>query len=217
MSNGTFDFNLFLQESKETLLNPKSYFSTMKTSGGITEPLIKAVLYGFIAGIFSLLWGLLKIGAVGGGMLGGAIGFMAFIWAIIGAVIGLFIGAVILLIISSICKGNADFEANLRVTAAVMVVMPISALLGFASGLNIWLGLIVSLVVWGYSLWLLYNGLVEALKANAATAKIVMYVLVAIMALFLLMGVVARNKAARFMNDFSKETKDLMKDMEKTN
>jgi hypothetical protein len=215
MSNGTFDFNLFLQESKETLLNPKSYFSTMKTSGGITEPLIKAVLYGFIAGVFSLLWGILKIGAVGGGFLGGAIGFMAFLWAIIGAVIGLFIGGVILLIISSICKGNSDFEANVRVTAAVMVVMPISALLGFASGLNVWLGLIVSLVVWGYSLWLLYNGLVEALKANAATAKIVMYVLVAIMALFLLMGVVARNKAARFMNDFNQETKDLMKEMEK--
>jgi len=187
----------------------------MKTSGGITEPLIKAVLYGFVAGIFSLLWGILKIGAVGGGFLGGAIGFMAFLWAIIGAVIGLFIGAVILLIISSICKGNSDFEANLRVTAAVMVVMPISALLGFAAGLNVWLGFVVSIVVWGYSLWLLYNGVVEALKGNAATAKTVMYVLVAIMALFLIMGVVAKNKATRFMNDFNQETKDLMKEMEK--
>jgi hypothetical protein len=117
MSNGTFDFNLFIQESKETLLNPKSYFSTMKTSGGITEPLIKAVIYGFVTGIIALIWGLLKIGAVGGGFIGGAVGFMAFLWSIIGAVIGLFIGAVVVLIISSICKGNTDFEANLRVTA----------------------------------------------------------------------------------------------------
>ena len=48
----------------------------------------------------------------------GAIGIMAFIWSVIGAVIGLFIGAVILLVISSICKGSTDFEANMRVTAA---------------------------------------------------------------------------------------------------
>ena len=212
MSNGTFDFNLFLKESKETLLNPKSYFSTMKTAGGITEPLIKAVIYGFITGVISLIWGFLKIGAVGGGLLGGAIGFMAFLWAIIGAVIGLFIGAVILLIISSICKGNSDFEANVRVTAAVMVIMPISALFGFASGLNIWLGVVVSIIIYLYSLWLLYNGLVESLKCNAGTAKIVCYVLVAIVVLFLLLSAAGARKLSRMYN---KETMDLIKEMEK--
>jgi hypothetical protein len=211
MSNGTFDFNLFVQESKQTLLNPKSYFSTMKTAGGIAEPLIKAVVYGTLTGIIYLLWGILKIGAVGGGMFGSAVGIMAFIWAIVGAVIGLFIGAVILLIISSICKGNTDFEANLRVTASIMVVMPISALLGFTMGLNFYLGTIVSLAVYAYSLWLLYHGLVEALKCDANTSRITCYVLIAILVLFMLIGMSARNKAARFLNDYNKETRDLMK------
>lgn len=211
MSNGTFDFNLFVQESKQTLLNPKSYFSTMKTAGGIAEPLIKAVVYGTLTGIIYLLWSILKIGAVGGGMFGSAVGIMAFIWAIVGAVIGLFIGAVILLIISSICKGNTDFEANLRVTASIMVVMPISALLGFTMGLNFYLGTIVSLAVYAYSLWLLYHGLVEALKCDANTSRITCYVLIAILVLFILIGMSARNKAARFLNDYNKETRDLMK------
>lgn len=215
MSNGTFDFNEFLKESKETLLNPKSYFSTMKTSGGIAEPLIKAVIYGTITGILYLLWGVLRLGAVGGGLLGGAIGIMAFIYAIIAAVIGLFIGAVILLIISSICKGNTDFEANLRVTASVMVVMPISAFFSFATGLNIYLGLVVSLVISAYSLWLLYHGLVESLKCNAGTAKIVCYVFIAIMVLFLLLGLSARNRAARFLNDYNKDARELLKDVNK--
>jgi len=212
MSNGTFDFNLFIQESKETLLNPKSYFSTMKTSGGITEPLIKAVIYGFVTGIIALIWGLLKIGAVGGGFIGGAVGFMAFLWSIIGAVIGLFIGAVVVLIISSICKGNTDFEANLRVTAATMVVMPVSALLSFAGGINSYLGLIVSLAVYAYMLWLLYNGLVESLKCNAATAKIACYVIIAIMALVLLLGLGTRNRAMRLLNDYNKEFQEMQKD-----
>ena len=61
MSNENFDFNAFIQESKEVLVNPKSYFSTMKTSGGMTEPLIKAVIYGAIAGAIAFLWSLLRL------------------------------------------------------------------------------------------------------------------------------------------------------------
>ena len=124
MSNGTFDFNEFIRESKEVLLNPKSYFSTMKITGGMTDPLIKAVIFGAIAGAIAFIWSLLNLGAMGSGMFGGALGIMIFIGKIIGSIIGLFIGAVILLVISSICKGNTDFEANVRVIAAVMVVMP---------------------------------------------------------------------------------------------
>jgi hypothetical protein len=210
MSNGTFDFNLFLKESKETLLNPKSYFSTMPVSGGITEPLIKAVLYGAVTGILYLLWGLIGIGSFGGSLIGGAVGFMAFIWAIIASLIGLFVGGVILLIISSISKGNADFEANLRVTAATMVIMPISAFFGFAAGINLYLGLVISILIYAYFIWILYNGLVEALKANAATTKIVCYVLVALLVLFSLLGLSAKNRATRFLNNYSNE---LLKDL----
>ena len=205
MSDGTFDFNQFLKESKETLLNPKSYFSSMKISGGITEPLIKAVIYGTVTGIIYLVWGLLKVGAVGGGLLGGAVGFTAFITAIIGAIIGLFIGAVILLVISSICKGNTDFEANLRVTASLMVYMPISALLSIFAGFSIYLGAVISLIVFLYTLWLLYNGLVAALKCKPETTKIVCYVLIALIVLFLLLGLSAKSRLERTFNQINKE------------
>ena len=216
MSDSTFDFNLFIKESKDVLVNPKSYFSTMKTTGGMTEPLIKAVVYGAIAGALAFVWSLLKIGAVTGGMFGGAIGIMVFIWSIIGAIIGLFIGAVILLIISSICKGSTDFEANMRVTAAVMVVMPISAFLGFAGHFNLYLGVIVGLAVNIFALWLLYNGLVEALKSNPETTKIVSYVLIAIFVLFMILGLGARKRAKQFMNDFNnKDVKEMMQDLPK--
>ena len=80
MSDSTFDFNSFIKESKDVLVNPKSYFSTMKTTGGITEPLIKAVIYGAIAGAIAFIWSLLRIGAMSGGMFGGSMGVMVFIW-----------------------------------------------------------------------------------------------------------------------------------------
>lgn len=216
MNNGTFDFNEFIKESKDVLVNPKSYFSTMKTSGGMTEPLIKAVIYGAIAGAIAFIWSLLNLEALGGGMFGGGFGIMILIWKIIGSIIGLFIGAVILLVISSICKGNADFEANLRVTAAVMVVMPISAFFGFAIHINIYLGAIIGLAVSIFALWLIYNGLVEALKTNPETTKIVAYVLIVITVLFMIFTIGKLNKANRFMKEFNnQDMKELRRDMEK--
>ncbi len=206
MSDSSFDFNLFIKESKDVLVNPKSYFSTMKTTGGMAEPLIKAVIYGAIAGALTFIWSLLGMGA-----LGGVFGIMAFIWSIIAAIIGLFIGAVIVLVISSICKGNTDFEANMRVTAAVMVIMPISSLFGFAGHLNLYLGVIIGLAVYIFALWLLYNGLVEALKTNAETTKIVSYVLIAIIVLIMLLGF----KARKYMYQFNDNLKQFPKEIEK--
>ena len=215
MSNSTFDFNAFIRESRDTLVTPKAYFSTMKTTGGITEPLIKAVIYGAVAGFIALLWGLLKLGGATGGIFGGAVGIMMFIWYIIGAIIGLFIGAVIVLVISAICKGSTDFEASLRVTAAIMVIMPVSALLGFVSGLNLTAGSIISLAVNIFALYLMYHALVEALKAKPETTKIVMIVLTAILVLFLLVGMGAKKKANKFMNEFNNsDLKELLEDAE---
>ena len=213
MSNGTFDFNEFIKESKEVLVNPKSYFSTMKTTGGMTEPLIKAVIYGAIAGVFKLLWSILHLGAVSAGIFGGAVGIIGFFSSILFAIIGLFIGAVILLVISAICKGSTDFEANVRVTAACMVVMPVSAFLGFTSGIHIYFGTIVSLAVSVYSFWLLYNGLVEALKSKPETTKIVLLVLIAIFVIVTLAGIRTAN---RLKNSFdNSDLQEMMKDMPK--
>jgi len=205
-TTSSFDFNAFIKESKETLLNPKAYFSIMKTSGGMTEPIIKALIYGVVTGVIGFLWGILGLGFKVG-IFGGAIGAMALVWTIMAALIGLFVGAVVLLIISSICKGNSDFEANMRVVAAVMVIMPINALLGFTLGINSTLGMIVSLCVSLYGLYLLYHGLTGALKANPATTKIVMYVLAALLVLFMIVGLGTRNRVNRFMKDV--ENRDL--------
>lgn len=213
MSNGTFDFNAFIQESKETLVNPKSYFSTMRTSGGMTEPMIKAVIYGAIAGAIAFLWSILKFGPVTGGFLSGGIGIMVFVYYIIASIIGLFIGGVIVMVISSICKGSTDFESNVRVTAALMVVMPINAFLAFTGHFNLYFGVIAGLGVNIYALWLLYNALIETLKAKPETTKIVMYILIAIIVLFSLVGLGAKRRTSQFMNEFnSSEFKEMMKE-----
>jgi hypothetical protein len=205
MSDTTFDVNLFIKESRAVLVNPKAYFSGMKTTGGMTEPLIKAVIYGAISGALAFIWSFLRVGAMTNGLLGSATGAMTFVWTIIGAIIGLFIGSIILLVISSICKGNTDFEANMRVVAAVMVVMPIRSVFGLVGHFSMYAGLIIGLLISIYALWLLYNGLVEALKSNSETAKIVTYVLVAIFVIFTLVGFGATKRTHQLFNELNEK------------
>ncbi len=213
MANSTFDFNTFLKDSKEVLVNPKGYFSAMPTTGGLGEPVIKALIYGVVGGVIAFIWSMLRLGGATGGLFGGAVGIMLLIWYVIGAVIGLFILAVIMLVISAICKGSTDFEANARVTAAAMVIMPISALLGFVAGLNVTAGVIVGLAVNVFALYLLYHGLVGALKAKPETARVVMIVLVAIFVLFMLLGLGAKRRMSKMMDDFNQQDlKELIKD-----
>jgi hypothetical protein len=215
MSDSTFDVNLFIKESRQVLENPRSYFSAMKTSGGLTEPLIKAVIYGAVAGAIAFIWSLLNLGMIGGGMFGGAFGIMIFFWKIIGSVIVLFIGAVILLVISSVCNGNTDFEANVRVMAAVMVVMPISAFFGFAGHINFYLGTIINIAVSIFTLWLFFNGLVQALKANAETTRIVIYILIALTVLVMLLSMGRLRRTSRMLDEFNKKDAQviMMKDL----
>jgi len=51
MANSTFDFNAFIKESKDVLVSPKTYFSTMKTTGDIAETHIKKTLHGVVDGL----------------------------------------------------------------------------------------------------------------------------------------------------------------------
>jgi len=199
MSNESINFNKILKESRETLLMPKGYFQTMSLSGGLAEPLIKAAIYGTLAGLFALLWSVLGLSAMGAGLLGGAIGIMSLIWSIVGAIIGLFVGGVIMLIISAICGGNTDFEANVRVSASLMVLYPVNAFLGFFYGINFTLGGIVALAVSIFGLYLLYHAVIEALKGKESSARIVVIVLLVLA----LIGFFGGRKASKSLRDFS--------------
>lgn len=185
--NSSFDFKKFIDDSKETLINPKSYFASMPLGGGMGEPLIKALIYSVVAAVFTLIWSFLVVGGVAGGVFGSAVGIGAFFFTIIGGIIGVFIAALIILIISSICNGNNDFEANLRVAASLMVLFPISTLLAVFK-FNYYLGAIVGLLVNLYSLYLLYIAVSVALKGKEQTAKIVSYVLAGLLVLFFIIG-----------------------------
>lgn len=200
MNNKIFDFNKLSKEFQETLLNPKEYFSTLPLSGGFTEPVLKAVFYGTIAGLFAVLWSVMGLSAMGGfgGVWGGAVGIMALIWSIVGSIIAVFVGGAIVLVISAICGGNTDYEACVRVYASLMVIYPINAFLAFLYGISLPLGSTVGLMVSLYAIYLMYTAVQQALKGRESTLKIVAIVLVALV----VMGFFASRKATKTLQDY---------------
>jgi hypothetical protein len=201
MSDNSINFNKILKDSRDTLLNPKEYFSSMSLSGGLAEPLIKAAIYGVVAGVFGFLWSVLgwSVAAGFGGFLGGAVGIMALIWSVVGAIIGVIVGGAIMLAISAICGGNQDFEANVRVAASIMVVYPVGAFVAFLNVISFTLGGVAGLIVNLYSIYLLYEAVISALKGKESSAKIVLIVLV----LLVLLGFFAGRRATKSIMDYS--------------
>lgn len=213
-SDKTIFIKIF-EESKQILKAPKAYFSLMAISGGVTYPIIKALLYGIVSGIFALLWSLLNVHGYTGGMFVGGTALWAFLLPIIWAVIGVFIGAVIVLVISALAKGSNDFEANLRVSASLMVFMPITAFLGFTAAIGLTLHGFLTLVVNLYALYILYFGVTHALKAEAKTARIIHFIIGGLLLLIFLIGLGAKRSVERYSGYTSKKAEELMKEYQK--
>jgi hypothetical protein len=202
MAESAFNLNKFIQDSWQTLQAPKAYFSSMPKKGGYIEPIIKTAIYGLVAGIISYIWALLHLG--GAGMMAGSGSAIMIIYWLIFAIIGLFIGGIILLILSAICGGNTDYETNVRVEAALMILLPVNALLSFTMGIYYYLGVIVGVLVALYGVWLLYNALISALGAKEGPAKIVAIIIAILPVLALLSTLFCYRAATTTYRDVEK-------------
>ena len=208
MEEGKFDFKKFSDELKIILFFPNAFFPIMPKEGGFVEPNIKAVLFGLAGGIISFIWNLLGLSGFGA-----AVGIAAIILTPIYALIGLFIGGVILLIISAICSGNTNYEANVRATASLMVLLPINSLFAFTYGISLYLGSTISLLLTIYGIWLLYNALVHALSAKQSIAKVISIIIAIIPVLAILSSLVCYKATTTVSDKIMEESENFMKEL----
>jgi hypothetical protein len=119
--------NAFIETLAMVLTKPDQAFRTMKTEGGLAEPLIYALIGGCVGGIVSLLLslGLQSMGLFAGqrdtfaALAGIGVGSIALIVLVpVFIVIGLFIGAAIVHLCLMVVGGaNKSFETTFRVLA----------------------------------------------------------------------------------------------------
>jgi len=206
MAEQKINLQKIFKDSKKVLTDPKGYYSSMPEETGITESIIKALIYGLIAGIFYVLWSSLNltgIGTMAGGLLAKS-GVMIILLSLLRAIIGLFVGGLVVLILSAICKGNTDYMVNIRVTASLMVIWPIQALLAFIGGISGFLGALVSLAIFIYSFYLLFQALIHKLQAKTDVVRVLVYVLGGLVVILMIIGFIARS-CSRTMPDIPDE------------
>ena len=139
---------------KKVLFSPTKFFSQMRTEGGISDPLLYAVIVGTVCVWIALLWQIPLQGLsflmgpdkeeaiIGLGAMIGVSIFMPFF-----IVIGLFIGAGILHLCLMLVGGNKKgFEATFRVVA-YSVSSQVGAIIPLCGGIiaSIW-GLVVEII-----------------------------------------------------------------------
>ena len=212
MNHGKYTFLGVYEESRKTLLKPAAYFSEMEIGAGWGEPIYKVFVYGLVSGLFILLWSFLDIIGVTEGVLSGDVGVIGFFSTIIGALLGTFIGAFVILLVSSICDGRTHFESAFLIAAALMVLLPLNAFLGFFDGIAYVPGAVISLGVNLYGIYMLYTGLTRVLQAKKKPARTFSYILAGIMVLFLVVVLYARNEVREDHQERREGEEQVLKD-----
>ncbi|PKN10090.1 MAG: hypothetical protein CVU72_02350 [Deltaproteobacteria bacterium HGW-Deltaproteobacteria-7] len=138
MDPKSINFAAMPQTAIEIVTKPAEFFKGMPKTGGFTEPLVFAVMMGFIAGIIQAILGFIGLGHAGGydgGMMGS---FSVIIIMPIAAVIGTFIGGAIFFLIWKLIGSQENYETAFRCGAYLMALSPITSVVGvvpYAGGL----------------------------------------------------------------------------------
>jgi hypothetical protein len=168
----------FISTARGVALDPANFFRGIRRQGDFVNPLvfalICAVINGVLSGIFGFLFALIGdrgAGAAFGSLVSGVIGVP------IATAIGLFVGAAIfhLLVMLLIKPNHEGYEATFRVGAYASVTQLVSWL----SIIPI-LGILISLVVGLYSIFLGVVGIREMHSTTTGRAALVVLIPVAV-------------------------------------
>jgi len=195
------------------LTRPAAFFESVKGQTGFRDPLVFAVAAGLVGGVIHAVFSLahlLPVTAAG-------VGLAMIILMPIFAVIGCFVGGAIVHVVSMIAGGKGSFEHSVRIAGYCAAVLPVSAVLSFIP--------LVQYLPSFYGLYIAALGIIALHLADRRRTFIVTGVLAAIMAIFVVMGMMAATAARRTGeeirakygegSEFQKEMQKMREDLEK--
>lgn len=164
LGNLSLDFNYkdFITETQEVLVSPKKYFLKMRKNGGFVYPVIKAAIYGLVAGILSAILSKTFLGVFN---------VTALINSTILAVFIMAVGTIILHLIAKLCKGDSKFEDTAQAAASIMVIHPIYSVLTFFMLVDLSLMIVLMALASLFFLYLLFHAVVHGLGGNRMGAR----------------------------------------------
>ena len=129
MEPNDINFAAMPQTAVNVVTKPADFFQSMPKTGGFLEPLVFAVIMGFISGIIQAILHFIGLGP-GAGYGGGMHGFFSIIFIPVYAAVGSFIGGAILFVIWKLMGSQEDYETAYRCGAYLMALAPLTALIG---------------------------------------------------------------------------------------
>jgi len=157
----------WLQHIFYILTQPKQFFSKIVADGNLEESMLKAFMYGLLGGVL-----VLALQLIGGATITFAAVFSKLIIVPVLAVALLFVMSGLMMMISEITGGERDWEIAVKGLASVFFIYPVILVLN-ALAFNCTSLWIVSLLVDGYVLFLLYNIGVYCMKGNKTKVGLV--------------------------------------------
>ena len=136
---------------RDVIINPRRFFTKIVADGNIEESMLKAFLYGLIAGCL-----VLGLRLVGGATVTISGIFTAVVIVPVLAVALLFVMGGLMMLVSEITGGERDWEIAIKGLASIFFIYPAILVLNALAWncTTIW---IASILVDGYILFLFYN------------------------------------------------------------
>ncbi|HDQ04725.1 MAG TPA: hypothetical protein ENN23_09235 [Deltaproteobacteria bacterium] len=142
MEEKSINFAAIPQTAVKVLTSPAEFFKTIPKTGGFIEPLVFALIMGFIAGIIHAIVGILGIGYIGRTFLE-SLGLIIFVPIIV--VIVSFISAAILFVIWKLMGSKENYETSYRCVAYLQVLGPVAGILNLIPYAGIILSMLLGL------------------------------------------------------------------------
>ena len=210
------NFAAMPQTAVNVVTKPSDFFQGMPKTGGFLEPLVFAIIMGFIGGVIHALLTVVGLGPAagyGGGMMAG---FGIIIIMPIAIAIGSFIGAAILFVIWKLMGSQENYETAYRCGAYLTALAPITAIIGAVP----YAGGVISMVIY---LFYLVMASVYVHKLPSQKAWLVFGIIGAV---FAVIGVSGEYRARHALSEMEKwrkageemrkEYQDKTKDMQKS-
>ena len=163
MSTVSLDFEKLIDQAKQVVTDPQSYFKSMPQTGGLQGPAIFVLVMGLAAGLILFLLSIFGLGNLGGQ---GVFSLFAVVVYPLLVLIATFVGALIMWVIWRLMGSSKDYEVAFRCISACTAILPICALLSVFGALG----------ALAQGLWGCYLGYLASLhvhKIKAQTAQIV--------------------------------------------
>lgn len=151
---GGFDIGTVIAQAKQVITDPRTFYAGMAKSGGLSEPLIFALVMGVTSGIVVAILSIIGLGGFG---MTGAAGLSAILFLPLGMVLVCFIGAGALFVIWKLMGSTENYETAFRCAAYSTAIIP---LVSIASVIP-YLGTLIR-IAWGTWLMIIASETVHA-------------------------------------------------------